>query len=395
MGLCRAARDALRRAGARIPGGAHLTVTAVEPVRWDDETGAFRVSGFIEASAVLRGAGWSSDPRRSPLVSPKIRDMPRGSLLFADPPDHTRLRRLLSPAFTASAIGRLRPRITAIVDAVLDGLPDAGPEIDVLRDVSYPLTLAVIAELLDVGVEGARLFAEQTPNLVRMLEIDAGPEDLMASAVAATELTLFLTPILAERRQEPGNDFISALLAIGDEPDGLGLREVLATCILLLAAGHETTANLIANSTLALLNQPEQLPHLLEDPHRAVDELLRLEGAVKLAGRTALTDHDLGGQHITAGQAVLVDIYQANRDPLRFPTPLRLDLSRTPTGHLAFGAGPHFCLGAALARLETAETLTRLFTRYPDPALTSAPTRWRESSTFHGLRELPVRIISC
>jgi cytochrome P450 len=353
------------------------------------------VSGFAEASAVLRGAGWSSDPRRSPLSLPEVRDMQRGSLLFADPPDHTRLRRLLSPAFTPSAIGRLRPRITAIVDAVLDGLPDAGPEIDVLRDVGYPLTLAVIAELLDVGVEGAQLFAEQTPNLVRMLEIDAGPEDLMDSAVAAMELTLFLTPILAERRHEPGNDFISALLAIGDGPDGLGPREVLATCILLLAAGHETTANLIANSALALLNQPEQLPHLFKDPHQAIEELLRLEGAIKLAGRTALADHNLGGQRITAGQAVLVDIYQANRDPLRFPTPLRLDLSRTPTGHLAFGAGPHFCLGAALARLETAETLTRLFTRYPDLALTSAPTRWRESTTFRRLRKLPVRVISC
>jgi cytochrome P450 len=368
------------------------TTATTEPVRWDDETGAYRVTGFAEASAVLRGEGWSSDPRLNPLVSQEIQEMPRGSLLFADPPDHTRLRRLLSPAFTPNAIGRLRPRITAIVDAVLDGLHDTGPEIDILQDVGYPVTLAVIAELLDVGGEGAQLFAGQTPNLVRMIEIDAGPEDLMAGAIASTELMLFLTPILAERSHNPGDDFISALLALQDDSDGLGLDEVLATCILLLAAGHETTANLITNSTLALLTQPEQLPHLFANPERAVEELLRLHGAAKLAGRTALTDHDLGGQHVTTGQPVLVDIQQANRDPRRFPAPQRTDLSRRPTGHLAFGAGPHFCLGAALARLETVETLTRLFTCYPDLALADAPIHWRDSTTFHGLRELPVRI---
>jgi len=366
--------------------------TRTQPVRFDTQVRAYRISGFAEASAVLRGEGWSSDPRLSPLVSPEIRDLPRGSLLFADPPDHTRLRRLLSPAFTPNAISRLRPRITAIVDAVLDGLHDTGPEIDILQDVGYPVTLAVIAELLDVGAEGAQLFAEQTPNLVRMIEIDAGPDDLMAGAVASTELTLFLTPILAERSHNPGNDFISAMLALQDDPDGLGLEEVLATAILLLAAGHETTANLITNSTHALLTQPDQLPRLFENPERAVEELLRLHGAVKLASRTAMTDHHLGGQHIATDQPVLVDIQRANRDPLRFPTPQRQNLSRRPTGHLAFGAGPHFCLGAALARLETTETLTRLFTRYPDLALTDAPIHWRDSTTFHGLRALPARI---
>jgi len=360
-----------------------------QPVRWDAETGAFRVSAFAPAATVLRGEGWSSDIRLSPLISEEVRDLPPGSLLFSDPPEHTRLRRLIAPAFTPKAIELLRSRVVAIVDAVLDGLPEIGPEIDILADIGYPVTLAVIAELLDVGVEGAELFADQTPSLVRMLELDAGPDDMMASAVASTELTLFLTPILARRRGNPGNDFISALLAIPE----LSLQEVLSTCVVLLAAGHETTANFIANSTLALLNQPDQLPLLLANPERAVEELLRLHGAAKLAGRTALTDHQLGGQRIASGQAVLVDIYQANRDPLRFPDPLRMDLSRELSGHLAFGIGPHFCLGAALARLEASEILTRMFVRYPHLARIDVPVRWRRSTGFHALEELPVRLM--
>jgi hypothetical protein len=376
--------------------------TPTTAVHWDEPLGAFRVTGYAEAADVLRGPGWSSDPRRSPLVAPDIQDMPTGNLLFTDPPEHTRLRRLLSPAFTPRSIQDLRPRVAAIVDAVLDGLPgggygEAAGEIDILADLAYPATLAVIAELLDVGIEGAQVFADQTPNLIRMLEINATSDDLMAGAVASAEVTMFLTPILAERRQRPGNDFISALLALYDDStdgraDGLTLPEVLATCVLILTAGHETTANLIANSTLALLTQPDQLPHLFADPGRATEELLRLHGAAKLIARTALTDHQIGGQHIATGQAVLIDIQQANRDPRHRPDPDRLDCSRTPTGHLAFGAGPHFCLGAALARLETAEALTRLFRRHPDLAPVSDTVHWRQSTAFHGLNELLVRV---
>jgi hypothetical protein len=364
------------------------TSAAAGPVRWDDQMGAVEITGFAEASSVLRGVGWSSDIRTNPLMPPDVQDLPPGSMLFADPPDHTRLRGLVAPAFTPKAIGTLRPRITAIVDAVLDGLPELSPPVDVLADIGYPVTLAVMAELLDVGPEGAHLFADHTPDLVRMLEIDAGSDDLMASAVSATELMIFLTSILVERRSNPGDDFISTLLKL----PGLDLQEVMSTCVLLLAAGHETTANLVANSTLALLTHPEQIPHLLADPPRAVEELLRLHGAVSRALRTATTDHDLAGQPIRAGQAVVVNIQQANRDPNRFPNPTTLDLTRAPAGHLAFGAGPHFCLGAALARLEATEILTRLFTRHPGLALTGQPTRWRDSSTFHALAELPVEL---
>lgn len=371
-----------------------MTTTEVTgPVRWDAVPGAFRVSGFAEASAVLRGDGWSSDLRLSPLVSEELKDMPGGNMLISDPPEHTRLRRLVSPAFTPKAIELLRPRVASIVDSVLDGLDEIGPQIDVLADVGYPVTLAVMTELLDVGVEGAELFAEHTPQLVRGFEFDADLADLRAMAGATTELTMFLTAVLTDRRRSPGEDFISALLALsGDDPDGLNLGEVMATCILLLVAGHETTANLIATSTLTLLDNPGAVAQLLADPGRAAEEMLRLHGPAKQTARTALIDHNLADHHIATGQAVLVDIQAANRDPLRFPDPLRLDLTRDPNGHLAFGAGAHFCLGAALARLELVETLTRMFTRYPNLALTGSPIRWRESTALHGLHALPARI---
>jgi hypothetical protein len=370
------------------------TANTDQPIHWDERTGAFIVTGFDAASTVLRGRGWSSEIRRSPLIAPDLRDMPTGNLVTTDPPDHTRLRRLISPAFTPKGIGNLRPRMAAIVAAVLDGLAEIGPEIDVVADVGYPVSLAVISELLDVGTEGAQMITEHTPALIRGAELDASADVLTAGAVANFELMLFLTPIVAGRRREPGGDFISALLALSEDhhPEGLTIGEVMTTCLLLLIAGHETTANLIANSTLALLQHPDQIRHLHADADRAVEELLRAHGPVKRTLRTALVDQELDGVRIPAGQSVLVSIQDANRDPTRFPDPDHLDLNRPPAGHLAFGAGIHFCLGAALAQLETAETLPRLFTRYPRVRFVGEQVSWRDSTLFHALLGLPVRI---
>jgi cytochrome P450 len=357
---------------------------AARPVRWDGAIGAFVVTGFDEASAVLRGQGWSSDPANSPLAPPQMSDAPSALMLFRDPPDHTRLRRLVAPAFSARAVESLRPRVAAVVDSCLDEI--AGDDVvDLLADVAYLVPLAVIAELLDVGVEGAEVFLEQTPRLVRLLEVDATADDLADATAAALEITMFLTPVLAERRGG-GEDFVSALLATE-----LTLDEVLATCVLLLAAGHETTANLIASGALALLEDPGRQPALHADPALAVEELLRLHGPVKVIGRTALEWHDLGGVRIEPGRQVLVLVDQANRDPRRWTEPDRMDLTRPGPGHLGFGTGIHFCLGAALARLEAAETLRRLFARYPGVRL-AGPVSWRASSTFHALEGLPVTV---
>lgn len=368
------------------------TDTTTGPVRWDGELGAYLVCGFDEASAVLRGSGWSSDPRLSPLACRELRELPPGGLMFLDPPDHTRLRNLLSPPFTPRAIERLRPRVTAIVDAVLDAAAedDAGSVTDAVQEIGQLVPVAVISELLDVGTEGAELLQAQTPALFRLLEVNPTAEDLTESVTASIELMLFLTPLLAERRQHPGDDFISTLLAIKD----IALEEVLATCMILLTAGHETTAAVISNGILAVLAQPDRRAQFLANPARATEELLRLAGPVKLVGRTALTHRELGGLPISAGQPVIVQIQEANRDPRRFPDPERLDLTREPAPQLAFGGGPHFCIGAALARLEATETLTRLFTRFPELSLTQDPIRRRPSTTFHTLAELPVHLRS-
>jgi cytochrome P450 len=364
------------------------------PVRWDPDLGVFVVTGYEEASAILRGQGWSSDPANSPLAPPELTDAPSGLMLFTDPPDHTRLRRLVAPAFAARAVQPLRGRIGAIVEACLDQLADEAAEspdgvVDLVRDYGYLIPLAVIAELLDVGVEGAQVFLEETPALARLLEIDAGPAEIEAATTAALNITMFLTPILSARQGSgAGADFISALLATPE----LELNEVLSTCILLLAAGHETTANLISAGALALIEHPEQRRHLAADPARAVEELLRLEGPIRTIGRTALQEVELGGVRIEAGSAVVILTEPANRDPRRWTDPETLDLSRPGPGSLAFGAGIHFCLGAPLARLEAAEGLSRLFARHPGLNRAAEETEWRSSSTFHALDQLLVRL---
>jgi cytochrome P450 len=346
--------------------------------------GVHEITEFGDASAVLRDPGWSSDPRRGPLAPAALRDIPPAVLLFMDPPDHTRLRRILAPVFTPRAVQGLRPRVAAITDAAIDTLAD---DADLLADLGYVVPLAVIAELLDVGTEGAQLFRAETPRLVRLLETNASEDDIAEATDAFAAVALFLLPLIHERRRDPGDDFISALLAI----DEMSLEEVLATTILLLAAGHETTANLIGNGALALLDHPDQRPHLLTDPARAVEELLRVEGPIRLVGRVALADRTVGPHRIREGDQVLVRIDAANRDPRRFTEPDRLDLTRSGPPHLAFGGGAHFCLGAALARMEATETLMRLFTRFPYMTPAERP-RTNPSSTFRRLSSLNVRL---
>lgn len=361
----------------------------VSPVTWDPGLGAYSVTGFAEASSVLRGPGWSSDPRRNPQAPPQVRDLPPAALLFLDPPDHTRLRQLISPAFTPRAIGRLRHRAGAIAEAALDALGDAaGTEgtADLLAELGYLVPLALIAELLDAGTGGAELLRAETPRLIRMLEVTPDAADLAAATEAIGALTFFLVPLISERRRDPGGDFLSTLLSI----DGISLDEVLATTILLLAAGHETTANLIGNGSLALLRHPDQRRWLLADPARAVEELLRTQSPVRLAARVALTGHVLGGTEIAEGDQVIVRLSEANRDPRRFTDPDTLDLTRAGPPHLAFGGGPHFCLGAALARMEIQALFEELLPRLGSIELAGAP-EWSETVFVGGLKHLPVR----
>jgi cytochrome P450 len=371
------------------------------PVYWDGDLDAFLVSSYAEASAVLRGPGWSSDPNHNPALATRLDRAELGTqalgttLLTMDPPEHTRLRRMLAPAFTPRAIDALHPRISAVVKAALADLGQAG-EVDVIADIGYPIPLAVMCELLDVDIEGAQLLRTETPKLVGMLEFDPDEEAVLAAEEATASLALHLLPILGDRRHRPGEDLASQMLRLGDDGDALGLGElgldeVLATCILLLTAGHETTANLIGNGVLTLMQHPDQLHLLQRDPaliKPAIDEILRFECPAKIVGRTNLIDRQLSGHTIRAGQRVLVLLGAANRDPEQFRAPERFDITRTPAPHLAFGAGPHFCLGAALSRAEAQETLRQLLPLLTEWQLAPEAPTWRVSDTFRALDKL-------
>ncbi|MFN2535470.1 MAG: cytochrome P450, partial [Pseudonocardiaceae bacterium] len=265
-------------------------------------------------------------------------------------------------------------------------------EVDVIADIGYPIPLAVMCELLDVDIEGAQLLRTETPKLVGILEFDPDEEAVLAAEEATASLALYLLPILGDRRVRPGEDLASQLLRLGDDGDpALELDEVLATCILLLTAGHETTASLIGNGVLTLMQRPDQLQLLQRDPgliKPAIEEMLRFECPAKIVGRTSLVDRQLGGQTIRAGQRVLVLLGAANRDPAQFRNPECFDITRTPVPHLAFGAGPHFCLGAALSRAETQETLRQLLPLLTEWRLACEAPSWRASDTFRALDKL-------
>jgi cytochrome P450 len=326
------------------------------------------VLSYEHAAAILRSPEWSSDPRNSPQLLASlggpgpVSEQWSKSLLMSDPPTHTRLRSAVNRFFTPRAVGRIRGRVSAIVDSAF-ALLDDGQPIELMSELAYPIPLAVIAELFDVGLEGAELLRAETPTLARMLELDPTPAELDAIGAAAMSVMLFLVPIVAQRRSNPGEDLLSALIHPPDGAAALETDEIITMCLLLLAAGHETTANLIGNGTLALLEHPDQLDWLKHNSDlvpQAVEELLRYDSPAQVASRIALSDLVLEETKIGRGEQALIVLGACNRDPARYADPDRLDLTRTGTPHLAFGGGPHFCVGAGLARLEAQETFKRI-----------------------------------
>jgi cytochrome P450 len=380
------------------PYPAYHAARAESPVQWNHQLGAHLVLSYEHAAAVLRSPEWSSDPRNSPQLIASlggpgpISELWSKSLLMSDPPTHTRLRTAVNRFFTPRAVQRIRKRVAAIVNTAIEPLADGEP-IELMSELAYPIPLAVIAELFDVGVEGAELLRSETPTLARMLELDPTPEALEAAGAAAMTLMLFLVPIVAQRRRDPGKDLLSALIHPPDGGVALETDEIITTCLLLLAAGHETTANLLGNGTLALLEHPDQLEWLQEHPefsHQAVEELLRYDSPAQLASRVAGTDLVLGETRVRKGQPALIVLGAANRDPSRYSDPDRLDLTRPGPPHLAFGHGLHFCVGAGLARLEGEETFRRV---------AQSAERWKaqnwshcrdQSRTFRRLRTLRI-----
>ncbi len=312
-------------------------------------------------------------------------------MLNLDPPDHTRLRALVHKAFTPRMIENLRPRISQIADDLIDEMAGKS-EIDMIADFGFPLPITVIAELLGVPASDREKFREWTKALVFGIDADS-------SRVAALEFAMYTNSLIDERSQSPRDDLISALVQAEEEDDKLDRMELMSMIFLLLVAGHETTVNLIGNGTLALMQNPDQLQKLRDEPgliRSAVEEMLRYNGPVETTTlRMALTDDaEIAGVHIPKGEGVLAALVAANRDPAVFADPNRFDITRDPNKHIAFGNGIHFCVGAPLARLEGAIAINRLVERLPRLELAVDPQTlvWNENILLHGMAALPVRL---
>lgn len=349
------------------------------------------VTSHAAVTEILRGPGWSSDPRNATQVPEIAGEALSNVLLFMDGPDHTRVRRLVSGAFTPRSVALLGPRIAELTEEVLAPLRPAG-RFDVIADFAFPLPVTVICELLGVPPSDRELFRSLTRDMAAVIDLDASPEEFGRAAGAALTFTAYLAPLLEQRRRAPEADLISALVAAEAAGDRLDAAELATTVILLLVAGHETTTNLIGNGLLALLRHPDQLRRLRACPDllaSAVEELLRYDPPVRRILRVAMQDTVLDGHPVRAGEQVIATLHAANRDETVFAAPDTLDITRDASGHLAFASGPHYCLGAALARAEARIALAALIS-LPDLALAVDEPEWRPLETLHALEALPI-----
>jgi len=316
------------------------------------------------------------------------------SILNLDPPDHTRLRRLVSLAFTPSAIERLRPRVQSLVDDVLDRAADRGT-MEVVEELAFPVPFQVISDLLDLPTDGSEQIREWSQTLTASLEPTADDATLDATEIASRQMGDYLREVIAHRRRHLGDDLLSALIQAEEAGDRLNEAELLSFVVLLYVAGHETTVNLIGNGMLALLRHPDQLRMWAADPSldvNAVDELLRFDGPVQQTVRVPLVDVDYNGVTVPANTMVMTVLGSASHDPEVFEDPETLRLNRPNANrHLGFAAGVHYCLGSSLAKLEAGVAITSLIRRFPAVALDGEP-HWRDRLTIRGVDHLPVSL---
>ncbi|MGG4192096.1 cytochrome P450 [Paenibacillus jamilae] len=312
------------------------------------------------------------------------------NMLTVDPPDHTRLRRLVSRAFTPNMIEELHPRIQQIADELLDAVQEQG-KMDLVSDFAYPLPITVISEMLGIPVAERSQFREWTRTLG---QASLDPKESEAVVATLNEFIQYIQLLLVEKRKNPGNDVISSLVQAYDEGDHLSENELLSTIWLLISAGHETTFNLIANGTLALLQHPDQMRLLQNDSSlvpSAVEELLRFAGPVLLGSRIAGEDIVLHGQTIRKGEMIVITLNGANFDPHKFANPGTLNITREENEHLTFGKGIHHCLGAPLARLEGQVAFRTLLRRLPNLRLAIDPEHLTyNKDSMRSLASLPV-----
>jgi cytochrome P450 len=378
-----------------------------DPVHWCEPWGQWVVTRFDDVLAVNKdpqhfsSAGW--EKKFIKQLPPELQQLPHMQrhygtkvLSMTDPPEHTRLRRLVVRSFTPRVLEALRPAIEQLVDDLLTEAEGA-ESMDAIAEFAYPLPAIVIGRLLGAPEEGRERFMRWSKTIVDFVGTGHADEArARANEETLAEFRAFLEPLIEDRRARPQEDLISILASTDELGERLTDDEIVSTCIVLLFAGHETTANLIGNGLLALLKNPDQLELLRAEPERmpaAVEELLRYDSPVQRNRRLAMGDMMFGGKQIAGGDSVLVFMGSANRDAARFADPDALDITRAPNPHMAFGHGIHFCAGAALTRLEAPIALRALLDRFPNVRLADDfSERWHRNITFRGLQSLELRI---
>jgi cytochrome P450 len=360
-------------------------------------------STYHDCDEILRHPSSSSDRLKSTmarriLASGAPRPPGPPGFLFLDPPDHTRLRKLVSKAFAPKVVSALQPEISALVDGLLDRIAERG-EFDVVDDFAHPLPVAVICRLLGVPLEDEPQFSHASALLAQALDpfiaftgaVRDGFDERMQ---AARWLREYFDGLIEQRRSRPGDDFISGLIAVEESGDQLSHDEIISTCTLLLIAGHETTVNLIGNAMLAMLRNRTHWTALAADAGRApaiVEETLRYDPPVQMVGRIALDDMAIGGIEVAGGDIMFLLLAAAQRDPDEFDRPDTFDPDRETLRHLGFGHGAHYCLGAPLARLEAGVALSALAARFQNARLDGEP-HYKSNVTLRGLSELAVAV---
>ena len=382
---------------ARDPYPVYAKLRERSPVHYSRLMNALLFTRYRDVDAILRDhRHFSSDPRkrrasgrqRASLPSPE--DM---TMLFLDPPDHTRLRALVNKAFTRKAVNALEARVRGLMEGLLDDVADPAAGFDWMEAVANPLPVIVIAEMLGVPPEDRARFRIWSDRRARILEPTLTAREREIAGEAAEALDAYFLPIIEARRAAPRDDIVSALVHAEEAGDTLAGREMLTMLRLLLVAGNETTTNLLGNGLLALLRHPDQLAALREDPGlipAAVEELLRFDSPVQTDFRTAVEDCDVNGFPVPRGRNVIALIGAANHDPAVFGRPDRLDLHRREVSHISFGRGIHHCLGAQLARMEGRIAFEVLLERFSSIRLLTGSPAYRNSIVLRGLRSLPI-----
>ena len=375
-----------------------------DPVHWSPTLRSWILTRYDDVKRALGSADMSPD-RLAPFYA-SLPDATRGTLaemmrylnlwiVFRDPPEHTRVRGLVNKAFLPGTINAFRPRIEQITARLLADLADED-EVDLVARFTMPLPALVIMSMLGVSEDRLHHIKQWSDDIMLFIgSAQDTPGKYELARRGAHAMAAFFREEIARRRSDPGNDLLTLLIAARDERDSLSEDELVATSMLLLFAGHETTTNLLSTASLALMRNPDQRGRFRRQPElagTAVEEFLRYDAPTNAMTRIVRVEHEVGGKRLQTGDRVFAIINAANRDEAQFADPDALDVGRTPNRHLTFGQGIHFCLGAQLARLEARIALPLLFERYPQLQTSAAEPVWLDALIMRGLKSLPVKL---